>query len=127
MTVLDGQFSDEDREKNWRAITTMECHSSEYSDDEQPGVLNIQKIQWESEKLTQLKRELDEQYKSSTGPKAKKMMHTRKRVAGKQTDPPSKVLEQLPWAVKKDDNSCRNGKDNDSALQTENEHNYHIV
>ena len=107
MKVLQDQFTDEDREQNWRVVATTECHSSEYSDEEQPGTLNVQEIQWESAKLTRLKRELDEHYRNSTEPKAKKMMHTRVRVAGKQTDPPSKVSEQLSWAVKEDNNDER--------------------
>ena len=119
MKAMQDQFTDEEREQNWRVIATKECHSSEYSDEEQPGTLNVQEIQWESEKLTKLKRELDEHYRSSAGPKAKKMMHTRVRVAGKQTDPPLKVSEQLSWAVKEDDNEEKIEKDSDS-LQTDN-------
>jgi hypothetical protein len=80
-----------------------ECHSPDHSDSEaeyDKAEIEVLSLSWESEKLKSSKEQLDKHYMESVQDKALRMRLPRKRVVGVQTDPPPKVIKDVPWAMR---------------------------
>ena len=79
MKAVSESWDEDKKHRIYPVIESIEFHSSENSDSDDPDLFKIQTLSWEGEELSKLKQELDNHYQEQATPKAKKMRTKRER------------------------------------------------